>query len=408
MSSQDPFPACRGRFLWMSLVAFGLLSPCAELLAQQQTPANVPQQTTPQTSGQTPEQTPDQNPVQGGPTGDNGVIVTPKKQQPTAPPPPPAPAEPVIKSPPELQNYSLHINVPVVSVNVGVLLEKTHQFVPNLKASNFVVYEDGKQQKVTHFSQIQAPITAVLLLEFAATNYNFIYDMRNAAYAFSQQLRPDDYVAVMTYDMHTEILTDFTQDKRVVDEALNSLTMPTWRETNLFDAVYQTLDRLTRIDGRKYLVLISSGRDTFSKVTLDKVLDKIKSTPNVTIFTIGTGQFARIMAEGRGMSGSQEIGFAQADNQLTTFAHMTGGGAFFPRFEGEMPDIFHQIDDSIRNQYVLSYSPTNTREDGSFRHIEVDLVDDEGKPLRIQDEKGRPLRYQVVYRDGYRAKLPVQ
>lgn len=408
MSVENAFPVCGRRTPWVCLLAFLLLAPRLALRAQQPSaPASGAQ-----TSGEKPEQHADQNqeqnPVQGGPAGDNGVIVTPKKQQPAASAAPPAPAEPVIKTPPALQNYSLHINVPIVSVNVGVLLEKTHAFVPNLKPANFVVYEDGKPQKVTHFSQTQAPITAVLLLEFAATNYNFIYDMRTAAYAFSQQLRPDDYIAVMTYDLRTQILTDFTQDKRVVDEALSSLTLPTWRETNLFDALYQTLDRLTRINGRKYVVLISSGRDTFSKVTLDKVLDKIKATPNVTIFTVGTGQFARIMAEGRGMSGSQEIGFAQADNQLATFAHMTGGGAFFPRFEGEMPDIFHQIDDSIRNQYVLTYSPTNVREDGTYRHIEVDLVDDEGKPLRIQDEKGRPLRYEVVYRDGYRAKLPVQ
>ena len=107
------------------------------------------------------------------------------------------------------------MNVPVVTVDVGVLLEKTHQFVPNLNKENFRIFEDGKPQEIVSFGRIQAPITAVLLCEFAANNYWFIYDMRNAAYSFAQQLRPDDYIAVATFDMHTHILTDFTQDKRL-------------------------------------------------------------------------------------------------------------------------------------------------------------------------------------------------
>ncbi len=379
--------------------------------AQQPRAQPAPGQTTPQQGTQTPpdQAAPDQTaPDQGGPGGDNGSIAIPKKKEQPAPAPPP-PAEPVIKNPPELSNLAIRVNVPTVNVDVGVILEKTHQFVPNLQEANFRVLEDGKPQQITHFAKIQAPITAVLLTEFAATNWNFIYDMRNAAYAFAEQLKPDDYVAVMTYDMHTEVLTDFTQDKRLVAQALNSLTIPTWQETNLFDAVYETLDRLSRVDGRKYLVLISSGRDTFSKITLDKTLQKIKATPNVTIFTIGTGQFARIMAEGRGgMGGAREIGYLQADNQLSTFARMTGGESFFPRFEGEMPDIFHEINNSIRNQYVLTYRPDNTKQDGSYRKIQVQLVDNEGNPLRMQDEKHKQLKYDVIARDGYRAKLPVE
>ena len=358
----------------------------------------------PQAQPQTPDD--QQAPEAGGPGGDNGAIAIPKKKdKEEAPLPPP---EPKVKTPPELSNYSLRVDVPVVTVDVGVILEKTHQFVPNLQEANFRVWEDGTPQQVQTFNRIQAPITALLLTEFAATNYNFIWDMRNAAYAFAQQLKPDDYIAVMTYDMHTQILTDFTQDKRLVAQSLNSLTIPTWRETNLFDAVYEALDRMSRIEGRKYLILISSGRDTFSKINLDKVLQKIKTTPNVTIFSIGTGQTARIMAEGRGMSSMREIDYLQADNQLSTFARMTGGQSFFPRFQGEMPDIFHQINDSIRNQYVLTYRPTNNKQDGTYRKIHVELVDNEGHPLRMQDEKHKPLKYDIIARDGYKAKQQVE
>ncbi len=378
-----------------------------DVMAQQQQ-NQQPAQQTPQAQQNQQQQQQDQaGPDAGGPTGDNGAIAIPKKKEEAAPPPPPP--EPKVKNPPGLQNFSLRVNVPVVNVDVGVILEKTHQFVPNLQQSNFRIYEDGQEQQITNFQRIQAPITAVLVVEFAANSWWFIQDMRNAAYTFAQQLKPDDYVAVVTYDMHTQILTDFTQDKRLIYESLNSLTIPTWHETNLFDALYQTLDRLSRVDGRKYVVLISSGRDTFSKINLDKVLQKIKATPNVTIFSIGTGQTARIMADGAGMMGPiRNLDYLQADNQMTTFARMTGGMAFFPRFAGEMPDIFHQINDSIRNQYVLSYHPTNAKQDGTYRKLRVELVDNEGHPLRMQDEKHKPLKYDIIARDGYRAKQEVE
>jgi VWFA-related protein len=372
-------------------------SPISPAQAQQSSPSTTPQQ-----------QQPDQPaPDSGGPGADSGAIAIPKKaEKPNVPPPPP---EPKVKNPQGLQNFSLRVDVPEVTLNVGVVLQKTHEFVPNLQETNFRVYEDGVPQKVVGFQRTKAPITAVLLCEFASTNYYFVHDMREAAYAFAQQLQPDDYIAVVTYDLKTQILTDFTQDKRQVYESLNALTIPGFQETDMFDAVYSTLDRLSRIEGRKYVVLIASGIDTFSKTNLDKVLAKIKATPNVTIFSVGTGQAARITGRARqgGMFGPKEIDYLQADNQLSTFARMTGGMSFFPRFQGEMPDIFHSINDSIRNQYVLSYTPTNAKQDGSYRKIRVELVDNEGQPLKMQDEKHHPLKYDIIARDGYKSKQQV-
>jgi VWFA-related protein len=371
-------------------------------------PARAQQTQTTPPAAQQSAPAPDQSSPDQGPADTNGPIAIPKKNPDNAPPPPPPPPKP--KNPAGLENFSLRVDVPVVSVDVGVLLQKTHQFVPNLKQENFRVYEDGVPQKIGSFNRTQAPITAVLLCEFASTNYYFLYDMRNAAYAFAQQLRPEDYVAVVTYDMHTQILTDFTQDKRIVMESLNTLRIPGFSETNMFDALYETLDRVTRIEGRKYIILVASGIDTFSKINLDKIIQKIKATPNVTIFAVGTGGAARITGNARqgGMFGPKEIDYLQADNQLTTFARMTGGQAFFPRFQAEMPEIFEQINASIRNQYVLSYTPTNPKQDGTYRKIRIELVDSEGKPLQMQDEKHHNLKYDIIARDGYRAKQTVE
>ena len=396
----------------VSLALIGMLAPVAAV------PQTAPQQPAPGAPGAAPKPAPNTSapnpapnqdqtePEAGGPGGDSGAIALPKKTPKTeeAPPPPP-----VVKNPKGLENFSLRVDVPVVTVDVGVLLEKTHQFVPNLKEDNFRVFEDGKQQQLISFGRIQAPITAVLLAEFAANNYYFIYDMRNAAYAFAQQLRPDDYVAVATFDLRTHILTDFTRDKRLVYESLNSLQIPTFNETDTFDALYETLDRVSRVEGRKYIIFIGSGRDTFSKINLDKILQKIKATPNVTIYAISTGQTARLTGNaGGGLFGPREIDFLQADNQLRTFANLTGGRAYFPRFTGEMPEIFRDINDAIRNQYVISYRPSNAKQDGTYRKIRVELVNNEGHPLQMQDEKHHNLKYDVVARDGYRAKQEVE
>jgi VWFA-related protein len=344
-----------------------------------------------------------------GPTTTNGDIIIPKKKQSDEPPPPPAPEEPRVKNP-NNETFSLRVDVPIVNLDVNVVLDKTHQFVPGLKAANFLVLEDGVEQKVQSVRIAQTPITAVMLLEFAANSYYYIHDMQNTAVSFFHSLRPNDYIAVVTYDLRTHILTDFTNNKDTVAQSIQSLTLPGFSDTNLFDALYETLDRTSRIEGRKYIILIGTGRDTFSKITLDKILAKIKATPNVTIFTIATGGLVNEMNSGGGgmSAGIANLNYLQAQNQLKTFAEMTGGLSFNPLFQGALPDVFKDINNSIRNQYVITYRPLNTANDGSFRKVKVLLVDNEGHPLRMEDEKGKPLKYSITARDGYNAKRPVE
>jgi VWFA-related protein len=373
----------------LALAALAVIFPAAHAQAPATPPATPPA-----------TQTPDS----GGPAVDNGPMIIPRKKESDEPPAPVAPAQPKIKNPGGA-TYSIRVDVPIVNVDVSVILDKNHQFVPGLTADRFLVLEDGVEQKVDTVRIAQTPITAVMLLEFAANSWYLINDMRNASASFFNTLRPDDYVAVMTYDLQTHILSDFTNNKQIIAESLNSLNIPAFSDTDMFDALYQTLDRTSRIEGRKYIILIGSGRDTFSKLTLDKILAKVKATPNVTIFTIGTGALLNEMGRGGGMA---ELNYLQAQNQLKTFAAMTGGLSFSPIFQGELPDDFAQINNSIRNQYVLTYRPTNPANDGSYRKIKVLLVDNEGHPLQMQDEKGKPLKYSIIARDGYNAKRAVE
>jgi len=343
-------------------------------------------------------------PEAGGPGNDVGPYAIPSKKK-ADEPPPPAPEKP--KKIEGMPDYSIKVDVPLVTLDV-LVTTKDGQFIPGLKKENFRIFEDGNPQPISNFNQSAAPITAVMLIEYANTNIRYMYDALNASYNFAATLKPDDWIAVVSYDMRPQILTDFTQDKRAVMGALNMLRIPGFSERNLFDALYDTIDRVEQIDGRKYIILISTGRDTFSKLNLDQILKKLKNTQNVTIYAVSVGREYRERAEAMGVGGLITTDWLQADNQMNTFAHLTGGRAYFPRFEGELPEIFKDVGSDIRNQYTLAYHPTNTKLDGSYRKLKVELIAPDGGPLKVRDQKGKDVKVQIYTREGYTAKHQVE
>jgi VWFA-related protein len=317
-----------------------------------------------------------------------------------------------------MPDYSIQVNVPLVEVPVSVVT-KDGQFVSTLTKENFRIYEDGVQQPISNFNIADAPITAVLLVEFAAINYRLTFDALQASYSFAQSLRKDDWVAVESYDMKPQILVDFTQDKSAIYGALNTLRIPGFSETNLFDALYDSLDRLDRIEGHKYVILISSGYDSFSRINLDQITKKIKNTKDVTIFPVSIGWIARTMAEarggapGRGLAGGMgnrvtQIDYLQADNEMQTYARLTGGHFYQPRFAAEYAEVFHDIAGDIRNRYQIAYHPTNPKLDGTYRKLKVEVVAPDGGPLKVKDQKGKDVKVQIIAREGYTAKHTVE
>jgi VWFA-related protein len=385
-------------FVAISLLAFMLAGFAAAAPAQDQS-------STQPDNGQKGTEAP---PAAGGPQGDVGPYAVPKKREEPPPPPPETPKK--IEGMPD---YSIHVSVPEVDVPV-LVTTKDGQFIPNLKQENFRVYEDGVQQNINNFGVSEAPITAVLLVEFASTNYGFIIDALRASYTFVGQLKKNDYVAVVSYDIKPHILADFTQDKQAAYSGLAQLTMPGFSETNLFDALYDTLDRVDTIEGHKYVILVSTGFDSFSKLNLDQILKKVRATHDVTIFPISVGWAMREYCETnrctgytRGSVPSNEMDYLQADNQMQTFARLTGGRFYQPRFEAEMPAIFHDIIGDIRSQYNLAYRPTNPKLDGTYRKLKIEVVAPDGGPLKVRDQHGKDVKFQVVTREGYTAKHTV-
>jgi VWFA-related protein len=199
---------------------------------------------------------------------------------------------------------------------------------------------------------------------------------------------------------------DFTRNKTEVQDALSILSYPGFSEANLFDALVDTLDKLDRVGGKKAILLITTGANTFGQTTLDQAMDRVKES-NVTIFCVGVAESEYMMAETR--SGTSAIGYLQAKNQLQTFANLTGGLAWFPRFEGEIPGLFGSVVGFLRSEYDLGFLPSDATRDGKYHKLKVEIVGPGGSPLRITDAKGKRRKAVVYAREGYvAAKEPTR
>lgn len=337
------------------------------------------------------EQTPKKESEPGGPKQtESDTVIGPKKQ---APPKKKriSPKKPAGDKPDD--NFTLSVEIELVNLDV-VVTDKKGNFIPNLTAKNFRVFEDKVEQKISNFSPTTAGLTIVILVEFANTLAFWYDDVVTPTAGFIQLLRPDDWAALVAYDLRPEILSDFTQDKRELFAGLSRMRIPGFSETNLFDALKDTLDRLEEVDGKKAVLLIGTGVDTFSKITFDTMLKRVNNT-NAVIYCIGMMQFLREYMDARGyLAPEDRLTYLQADNQLNTFAKRTGGKAWFPRFVGEYPNILQQVGIELRNQYSIGYQSSNPNKDGKFRKIKVDVVDESGAVVKTVVARAK---------DGYQA-----
>jgi VWFA-related protein len=293
--------------------------------------------------------------------------------------------------------YSLTIKSQVVQVNT-VVTDQDGNIVTGLKKENFRVTDNGQPQQIANFEPNDAPITIVLLLEFDARFYGvWSYYSQELAYGFASHLRPDDWIALVTFDLKPTIVVDFTKNKQEIQNGIATLGYPGFSEANLFDALIDTVDRLKDVQGKKSILLVATGEDTFSKHTLSQTYDALKKT-NVTVFCVGSAEQLRIT-----VPNGEGIGYLQAKNQMDYFGRLTGGYAWFPRFEGEMPDIFNQVVAFLRNQYSLGFIPPDSARDGKYHKVKVEVVDDKGNPFMIEGKKGKMKKVIVYAREGYQA-----
>jgi VWFA-related protein len=299
-------------------------------------------------------------------------------------------------SQPPPDGYAISVTVPVVGVDV-VIMDNNGNYLSGLKKENFRILEDGVPQTVSNFESGTGPFTMVLLTEYSKLFYGyFLYKATSWAYAFLRQLQPNDWIALASFDTRPHIEVDFTHNPEEIARGLYAMNLPFYSESNLYDAVVDTLDRMKEVKGRKAILVLASGIDTFSRINLNTVLQRLKEN-DTTIFCVGVAEAAFITPG--------NLTYLQAQNQLRTFASMSGGRAWFPRFDGDIPAIMSDVAASLRNQYSLAYTPANTTADGKYRKIKVELMDRDGKPLIVLDSKGKKINYRIFARQGYQAPL---
>jgi VWFA-related protein len=335
--------------------------------------------------------------------GDTALAQAPTGPQGGAQPQNPVPPKaPDASQQPQQGGVTIAVDVPIVTLDV-VATTQHGDIIPGLKKENFRILDDGQAQTISNFAPTDAPITMVLLLEFSSRGYGgfFGYLGKYWSTALFPALQQKDWVALETFDMKSRIEVDFTQNKDEVIQGLYHLYFPGFSESNVFDALLDTVDRLKDVKGKKSIVVVASGIDTFSKHTLDQTMKQLRQS-DVTIFCIGLGRAYENWAQMNGLR-SGRMDLLQAENQLKTFSQETGGFAWFPQFAGEMPDVFRSVAAFLRHQYSLSYSPTNGAKDGKFHKVKVELVAPDGGPLTVVDQKGKKQKYQVYAREGYQA-----
>jgi Ca-activated chloride channel homolog len=257
--------------------------------------------------------------------------------------------------------------VDVVSLNVTVV-DGQNRYITDLSERDFSVFEDGARQDLLFFNRTSLPIALSILMDTSASMESRMPIAQEAAIGFIRRLRSQDLAQIVDFDSRVEVLQDFTSNVGELERAIRS-TGP-GGSTSLHNALYISLRELAKIKAksseevrRQAIVVLSDGEDTSSLVSYEEVLDVAKRS-ETAIYTIGL----------QTRDAPQTKGFREAEFVLRQFAQETGGRSFFPSRVEDLKDVYAQISDELASQYSIGYASTNTKRDGSWRRIQVQIA----------------------------------
>lgn len=286
------------------------------------------------------------------------------------------------------------IKVDVNLVNVlCTVRNKSNGLVGNLEKSDFTLFEDGKKQEIKYFTrETDLPLTIGLLVDVSASQERLIETERTAAHEFfTKVLRQKDEAFLISFGAEAELLQDSTNSPRLLLDGLNQLrlsvpvgglhpgpvpTVQTQAGTILWDAVYLAANEKLKTEvGRKVIVVITDGVDTGSKTTRDKAIEAAQRADTI-VYSIFYQDPSAYGPFGGGGGGEGELARMSGD---------TGGRVFRVDRKHSLDDVFQQLQDEMRSQYAIGYTPTNSRKDGSFRKLEIRVS---SKDDKVQARKG--------------------
>ena len=261
------------------------------------------------------------------------------------------------------------------AVLVPTIVTADGQFVRGLKRQDFELFEDGVAQPIAALVSEDAPLDLVLAVDISGSMEHALAEVKPAVKQLLSKLRPGDAATLVGFNDTFFVAAERETDPRTRESAVDLLSP--WGGTALYDATIRTLDLVSRAWGRKGVVLFSDGDDRNSLTTRQTAMARVQAS-DAMLYTIGFGAGASV---------------PRLRSSLEEYARSTGGRAFFPQHVKELDEVFNMIVGELANQYVLSYSSTNQKQDGKWRKIDV------------QVRKGK---YDIRARSGYRANGPQQ
>jgi Ca-activated chloride channel family protein len=287
------------------------------------------------------------------------ALTSVRAQQPARPLPPPAEFQQSAPEPPLQSGYTIQRSVDLVVLHVSVTDERG-QFVGGLKEENFRVFEDNSEQKIGVLRQEDAPVSMGLLIDNSGSMFDKRDKVNAAALTFVKTSNPEDEVFVAHFNDQYYFDRDFTNDIGELKKALEQADPSS--STALYDATTNSLERLKRgYKDKKVLLVVSDGEDNSSHHSLDAALQEAQRS-SALIYAVG------LLREEKPES-------AERDRQaLLALTRATGGAALFPENLEDVEATCTEIARDIRHQYTLAYYPTNSRKDGSFRAVRVQIV----------------------------------
>lgn len=272
-------------------------------------------------------------------------------------------------------------------VSIYVTAEQGDKIISGLNHGNFRLFEDG-QPKEFRLETPEKPVSIALLMEYSRSSGMYFNDIQASIQGFMRAVPTGEWMALATFSKDLEVRVDFTKDRGELEDSFASLGQPKWSEVSTYDAVYEMLEKMSHLKGRRVLILIGSGMNTLSKHTLDDVKKKIQST-NVTVYGIGAGSLLRGKYE-RHLSTSGRMGLMQAEAFMRMLADESGGEAWFPKFEAAFANVMKGVMQSIEHQYRLVYT-SQASADGKFHKIKVEafrVVNDKRENFKVRARTG--------------------
>jgi Ca-activated chloride channel homolog len=307
---------------------------------------------------------------------------------------------------------TIRFNTDLVTVDAIVTDRAGNRITTTLKPSDFTIYEDGVRQTINSFSATDAPFNLVLLLDTSSSARDEIELMRRAARRFLDELRPRDRVAIIQFSKDVELLSDLSSDREEIEDALRRLKPGTG--TSFYDSLKLAVDEVFKgVEGRKAVVALTDGVDSFGYTTFGQILTEIESSNILTYFLeldtekfseagmtrdcsdeshfeFSRKQFKKYLTEyGKGavMSESQlhcslspldraQINqrlYESARRELREMADKTAGRVYIVKDLQQLEPAYSQIAAELRTYYSMSYYPTNEKHNGKWRALRVNV-----------------------------------